>query len=81
MLNHEDKELLMKPLNEILHGEKGHIPHLFTQFPQFPLDSEGLILLGIQEKAHSIIRALEAGRLEEKCSRVLLKSLCLKGSV
>jgi hypothetical protein len=67
MLNHEDKELLMKPLNEILHGEKGHIPHLFTQFPQFPLDSEGLILLGIQEKAQydRIFRALRKNNIHD----------------
>ena len=80
ILSSEDKELLQKPIDELLHGEKSHVSQLFTQFPRFPLDSEGLTLLGIQEEVHDIIMAFEAGRIEEKHSRILLKNLFLRNS-
>jgi hypothetical protein len=71
----------MKPINELLYNKSGYISHLFTQFPRFPLDSEGLTLLGIQGEARNIVAAFEAGRIKEKDGRVLLKGLCLKNSI
>ena len=70
----------MKPIKELLGSNKGHLSHLFTQFPRFPLDSEGLGLLGIQEAVSSIIKAFEIDKIDENHARALLKSICLSAT-
>jgi hypothetical protein len=67
----------MKTINELLGSKKGFVSHLFTQFPRFTLDSEGLGLLGIQETVSSIIKAFEIDKIDENHTRALLKSICL----
>lgn len=77
-LSRDYKDLLMKPITELLGNKKGPVSSLFTQFPAFPLDDEGLGLLGIKEKATRIMNAWEHGEINEHRTRGLLKSLCLK---
>lgn len=77
-LSRDYKDLLMKPVTELLGDNKGPISSLFTQFPTFPLDDEGLGLLGIKEKATRIMNAWERGEIDEHRTQGLLKSLCLK---
>jgi hypothetical protein len=77
-LSDEDKEILEKPLEDLLGDEKERISKLFPLFPQFALDSEGLTSLGIKEEVNSIIRAFEDGEMDENQAGNLLKSLCRK---
>ncbi len=79
-LSRDYKDLLMKPITELLGDKKGPVSSLFTQFPTFPLDDEGLCLLGIKEKASSIMNAWEHDEIDESQARGLLKSLCLKAA-
>ena len=76
-LSAEAKELLEKPIQELLDSDKARLSELFTQFPQFPLDSQGLASLGIKEEVNNIIQAFEESELDEYQARGLLKSLCL----
>ena len=80
LLSRDDKDLLMKPLNELMGDRKSPISSLFTQFPSFPLDNEGLGLLGIREAATNIIKAFENGAIDENHTRLLLQSLCLRAA-
>ena len=75
-LSQEDKELLEKPIKDLLKDEKEQNSELFPLFPQFPLDSEGLTSLGIKEEADKIIKAFEDGELDGNQAGDLLKSLC-----
>lgn len=79
-LTQEDKELLNKPINDLFRGNKEQISRLFTLFPQFPLDSEGLASLGIKEEVNRMIKAFEDGELDENQAADLLKSLCLNAA-
>jgi hypothetical protein len=76
-LSQGDKELLEKPIKDLLKDGGEWDSELFPLFPQFPLDVEGLTSLGIKEEASKIIRAFEDGELGESQARDLLKSLCL----
>ena len=75
-LSQEDKELLEKPIKDLLKDEKEQNSELFPLFPQFPLDSESLTSLGIKEEADKIIKAFEDGELDGNQAGDLLKSLC-----
>jgi len=75
-LSQEDKELLEAPIKDLLKDEEGRNSELFPLFPQFPLDVEGLALLGIKGEADKIVKAFEDGELGEKQAGDLLKSLC-----
>ena len=77
-LSRDYKDLLMKPITELLGDKKGPISSLFNAFPRFPLDDEGLGLLGIKEEATRIMNAWEQGEINEHLAQGLLKSLCLK---
>jgi hypothetical protein len=77
-LSKEDKELLQKPINEFFGGDKERLSKLFPLFPMFPLSSEGLNLLGIGEEVNRIMESFEAGKLDEKLAKDLLKSACLQ---
>ena len=79
-LSAEAKELLEKPIQELLDSDKARLSELFTQFPQFPLDSQGLASLGIQEKVNRVIQDFEEGELDEHQARGFLKSLCLNAT-
>jgi hypothetical protein len=75
-LSQEDKELLEKPIKDLLGNEKERNSELFPLFPQFPLDPEGLTSLGIKEEAERVIKVFEDGELEENQAGDLLKNLC-----
>lgn len=75
-LGKEDKELLMRPIQDLLGDGRERIPKFFTAFPQFPLDSEGLASLGIREEVSNIIEAFESGELAENRAGDLLRGLC-----
>ncbi len=77
-LNRDYKDLLMKPITELMGNKKGAISSRFNSFPRFPLDDEGLGSLGIRKKAIGIINSWEQGKIGEIQTQNLLKSLCLK---
>lgn len=76
-LAQEDREILEMPVKDLLRDEAGRGSKLFPLFPQFPLDSEGLTGLGIQEEVSRVIKAFENSELDENQAKDLLKSLCL----
>jgi len=74
-LSQEYREVLEEPTKDLLKDEQGIGAKLFPLFPQFPLDTEGLRSLGIEE-AGSVIRAFENGALDQDQARDILKDLC-----
>jgi len=76
-LSEEAKEVLQKPLKDLLNSENQAVSRLFSLSSQFPLDSEGLASLGIGEEVNNIVTAFEDGELDECQAKDSLRSLCL----
>ena len=76
-LDQNARELLNKPIKDLMDSEKGKITEMFPLFPHFMADSEGLTSLGIKEKVDTAIEAFEKGKLDENQARNLLKTICL----
>ncbi len=76
-LSQEAKEVLQKPLKDLLNSENQAVSKLFSLSSQFPLDSEGLASLGIGEEVNNIVAAFEEGKLDEGQAKGSLRSLCL----
>lgn len=76
-LNEEDRELLNKPIKDLLHHKGNVINDLFPLFPNFMIDREGLTLLGIKGQVDTIMQAYNKGELEEDQACILLKVACL----
>ena len=77
-MSKEEKELLIKPVEELICGDKGEIAKLFFLFPEFPLDEKGLIAMGIKEAVDRIKDAFEKGHFDEESASQQLKGLCHK---
>lgn len=76
-LDQKAKELLNKPIKDLLGSQKDKIIELFPLFPNFMVDSEGLTLLGIKQQVDDVLKALEKGELDENETMSLLKAVCL----
>jgi len=76
-LDRKARELLNKPIKDLMGSEKGKLAELFPTFPHFMVDSEGLTLLGIKEKVEGIVDAFEKGELSEQQARDMLTAMCL----
>jgi len=76
-LGQEARELLNRPIKDLMGSEKGKLAELFPAFPHFMVDSNGLTLLGIKEKVDSTMNAFEKGELSEQQARDMLTAACL----
>lgn len=76
-LSEEAKEVLRKPIEDLLNSDKQAVSKLFSLSSQFPLDSEGLTSLGIGEEVNNIVAAFEQGKLHKGQAKDSLRSLCL----
>lgn len=76
-LDEKDRELLNKPIKDLLNHEGGKVTELFPLFPNFMIDVEGLTSLGIKNEVDNIMESFNKGQMEEKQARILLKSTCL----
>jgi hypothetical protein len=63
-------------VEELICGSKGEIARLFFLFPEFPLDENGLALLGIKHEVQQIMGDFEQGNLNEDAAFERLKQLC-----
>lgn len=75
-MSKEEKELLIKPVEELICGGKGEVARLFFLFPEFPLDENGLVKMGIMDAVTDIINAFEKGCIDEESASQQLKELC-----
>jgi hypothetical protein len=76
-LDQNQKELLKKPIKDLMGSEKGKLAELFPTFPHFMVDSEGLTLLGIKEEVDGTMETFEKGELSEEQARDILAATCL----
>ncbi|MCD6567312.1 MAG: hypothetical protein J7K94_01035 [Dehalococcoidia bacterium] len=76
-LSQEDREVLDKPVENLLGCDSVRVSEMFPLFPEFPLDAAGLVSLGIKEEVDSIVTAFESGKMDETQARNMLKELCL----
>jgi hypothetical protein len=77
-LSKEEKEMMVKPVEELVCGDKGKIARLFFLFPEFPLDEKGLDSMGVKEGVEHIKKTFEEGKLDESSTFTLLRGLCNK---
>ena len=75
-LDEKDRELLNKPIKDLLSNKGVGITELFPLFPNFMIDVEGLTLLGIKEKVDRVMEAFDRGEIEEEKASNLLKAIC-----
>lgn len=75
-LTDEEKDLMQKPIEELVCGERGEIAKLFFLFPEFPLDEKGLESIGIKDEVIRIKKEFEGGHLDEAYAFAQLKNLC-----
>jgi hypothetical protein len=75
-MSKEEKELMVKPIEELICGDRGEVARLFFLFPEFPLDESGLMKMGIKEAVMHIINAFEKGYVDEESASRQLKNLC-----
>jgi hypothetical protein len=75
-LTKEERDLMQQPVEELICGSRGEIARLFFLFPEFPLDENGLALLGIKHEVQQIMGAFEQGNLNEDAAFERLKQLC-----
>ena len=76
-LDGKDRELLNKPIKDLLSNKGGGTTELFPLFPNFMIDVEGLTLLSIKGKVDKVMEAFNKGEIEEKQASILLKAICL----
>jgi len=79
-LNSEDKELLIQPVIKLMGDKKGNISRLFTRFPHFPLNPDGLALLGIATKVKVLMGSFENGSITGTELSDKLETLCLNAA-
>jgi hypothetical protein len=77
-LTAEEKDIMQQPIEELICGNRGEIAKLFFLFPEFPLDSKGLQILGIDAAVRSIKDQFETDMLDEEAAFSQLKALCNK---
>ncbi len=77
-LSKEEKEMMVKPVEELVCGDKGKIARMFFLFPEFPLDEKGLDSMGVKEGVEHIKKTFEEGKLDESSTFTLLRGLCNK---
>lgn len=75
-LGKEEKEAMVKPVEELICGDKGKVAGLFFLFPEFPLDEKGLESMGIKDGVERIKKAFEKGELDKNNAFILLQELC-----
>ena len=80
LLNSEDKELLIQPVIKLMGDKKGNISRLFTRFPHFPLNPDGLALLGIATKVKVLMGSFENGNITGTELSDKLETLCLNAA-
>jgi hypothetical protein len=76
-LDQDSRDLLNKPIKDLVGSERGKLAELFPTFPHFMVDSEGLTLLGIKEKVGSIMETFGKGEISEEQARDILTAACL----
>ncbi|MDY6835892.1 MAG: hypothetical protein SVY53_13950 [Chloroflexota bacterium] len=77
-LNPEDRAVFEKPISDLLRNdEEGRESELFPLFPQFPLDGDGLAILGIGDAVRSIMWDFKSGQIGETLATDKLKAICL----
>jgi hypothetical protein len=76
-MDEKDREVLNKPIKDLLSNQRVGITELFPLFPNFMIDVEGLTLLCIKEEVNSIMEAFNKGEIEKKQATMLLKAICL----
>lgn len=77
-LSREEKEMMVKPVEELICGNRGDIARLFFLFPEFPLDEKGLVSIGIKEDVEGIVSEFEKGGLDERNACQRLMAICNK---
>lgn len=76
-LTKDEKDLMQKPVEELICGDRGEIARLFFLFPEFPLDEKGLALLGIGGDVDKIKAEFEEGKISQEAAFVRLRALCI----
>lgn len=76
-LDEKDRELLSKPIKDLLQRKGDTVTELFPLFPNFMMDEEGLTLLGIKGQVDTIMEDFNNGEIDERQASSLLKSICL----
>jgi hypothetical protein len=71
-----EKDLMQQPVEELVCGNRGEIAKLFFMFPEFPLDSKGVELLGIAGEIDKYKQEFEEGVISEEEAFGKLKELC-----